>query len=129
MFVGYNSPGRKTISSSTSSRISTKQIRLIIDKLLGQSQRDSTSQTYLTIWRQFNKFVISLDVKPNSWEDRVTLFIGYKIENGIKSNTAKSYVSAIKKMLVDDGYPWDDQRVLLGSLTKACKIINDKVHI
>ena len=129
MFVGYNSPRRKTISSSTSSRISTKQIRLIIDKLVGQSQRDSTLQTYLTIWRQFNKFVISLDVKPNSWEDRVTLFIGYKIENGIKSNTAKSYVSAIKKMLVDDGYPWDDQKVLLGSLTKACKIINDKVHI
>ena len=29
---------------------------------------------------------------------------------------------------MDDGYPWDDQKVLLGSLTKACKIINDKVY-
>ena len=46
----------------------------------------------------------------------------------MKSTTVKSYVSAIKKILVDDGYPWNDQLVLLGSLTKACKIINDKVH-
>ena len=86
------------------------------------------SQNYLRVWRQFNKFVISLDVKPKTWEDRVTLFIAYKIENGMQSNTVKSYVSAIKRLLIDDGYPWDDQKVLLGSLTKACKLINDKVH-
>ena len=58
----------------------------------------------------------------------MTLFIAYKIESGLKSTTVKSYVSAIKKVLVDDGYPWDDQKVLLGSLTKACKLINDRVH-
>ena len=67
-----------TGSSSTSSRISTRHIQLIIDKLVGQSQRSSTSQNYLAVWRQFNKFVISLDIKPSSWEDRVTLFIGHK---------------------------------------------------
>ena len=115
-------------SSSNSSRISTKQIQLIIDKLIGQSQRNSTSNNYLRIWRQFNKFVINLDKKPNTWEDRVTLFIAHKIDQGMQSSTVKSYVSAIKKLLVDDGYPWDDQKVLLGSLTKACKIVNDKVH-
>ena len=47
----------------------------------------------------------------------------------MKSTTVKSYVSAIKKLLIDDGYEWDDQKVLLGSLTKACKLINDKLHI
>ena len=59
---------------------------------------------------------------------KVTLSIGYKIDNGMQSSTVKSYVSAIKKSLVNDGYPWDDQKVLLGLLTKACKVINDKVH-
>ena len=54
--------------------------------------------------------MINLDVKPTSWEDRVTLFIGYKIDQGINSSTVKSYVSAIKKMLTDDGYPWDDKK-------------------
>ena len=123
-----SSRSRFTGSSSTSSKISTRHLQLIIDKLVSQSRRSSTSKNYLGVWRQFNKFVISLDVKPNTWEDRVTLFIGHKIEQGMKSNTIKSYVSAIKKLLIEDGYPWDDQKVLLGSLTKACKLINDRVH-
>ena len=91
-------------SSSNSSRISTRHIQLIIEKLIGQTRKNSTTQNYLSIWRQYNKFVISLDVKPVSWEDRVTLFIGYKIENGMQSSTVKCYVSAIKKLLVEDGY-------------------------
>ena len=56
------------------------------------------------------------------------MFIGYKIDNGMQSSTVKSYFSAIKKMLVEDGYDWDDQKVLLGSLTSACKLINDRVY-
>ena len=129
-FSGYpiGPRSRYTGSTSNSSKISTRHIQLIIDKLVGQSRRNSTSTTYLRIWRQFNKFFINLDVKPLTWEDRVTLFIGYKIEQGMKSTTVKFYVSAIKKLLVEDGYPWDDQKVLLGSLVKACKLINDKVH-
>ena len=128
LFVDYFIDQKQKRSSSNSSRISTRQVQLIIDKLVSQSQRNSTSQNYLAIWRQFNRFVINLDVKPRTWEDRVTLFIGYKIDNGMQSSTVKSYVSAIKKLLVDDGYPWDDNKVIVGSLTKACKIINDRVH-
>ena len=100
---------------------------MIINRLLGQTNRSSTTKSYLGIWRQFNKFVISLDVKPNNWEDRVTLFIGYKINQGIQSSTVKSYVSAIKKTLMTDGYPWDDEKVMLGALTSACKLVNDIV--
>ena len=117
-----------TLSSSTSSRISSKHMQLIIDKLLGQTTRNSTTNNYLSIWRQFNKFVINLDKKPKLWEERVMLFIGYKIDQGMQSSSVKSYISAIKKMLVDDGYPWDDQKVLVASLTKACKLVNDRVR-
>ena len=45
----------------------------------------------------------------------------------MQSNTVKSYVSAIKKTLVMDGYRWDDNLVLIRSLSKACRIINDSV--
>ena len=134
LFVDYRKKERRSTSSqagstSNSSRISPKQIKLIIEKLVSQSNRDSTTRNYLGIWRQFNKFVIKLDVKPKSWEERVTLFLGYKIDNdGMQSATVKSYVSAIKKMLVSDGYQWDDKKILLGALTKASKIINDRVH-
>ena len=96
---------------------------------MGQTRRSSTTRTYLSIWRQFKKFVIRLDVKPKTWEDKVTLFVGYKIKQEMQSSTLKSYVSAIKKTLIEDGYDWDDKKILLGSLRKACKIVNDKVHV
>ena len=45
----------------------------------------------------------------------------------MQSNTVRSYVSAIKKTLIDDGYCWQDEKVLLSSLTRACRLINDRV--
>ena len=45
----------------------------------------------------------------------------------MQSGTVKSYISAIKKTLLNDGYVWDDSKVLLSSLTRACKIVNDRI--
>ena len=115
-------------SSSGTSRISSVDMERIVKNLMNKQHRDSTSKNYLSVWRQFNKFVINLDVKPQLWEDRATLFIGYLIDNGMQSSTVKSYVSAIKKMLMMDGYHWDDNLVLVRSLAKACRIINDRVR-
>ena len=115
-------------SESSSSKISAHSISLIIDKLKNKQHRDSTTKNYLTIWRKFNKFVIRLDVKPRMWEDWTSLFIAYMVEQGLQSASVKSYVSAIKSILVTDGYPWNDNRVLLMTLTKACRMVNDKVY-
>ena len=57
----------------------------------------------------------------------MSLFIAYKIDQGMQSSTVKCYVSAIKRTLIDDGYHWDDQKILLTSLTRACRLVNDKV--
>ena len=118
----------KKKSSDGSSKISTHSMENIVEKLLLKQHRDSTSKTYLTIWRQFNKFIISLDRKPKLWEDRATLFIGYLVDKGMQSGTIKSYISAIKKTLIADGYKWNDNLVLVRSLAKACKIVNDSVR-
>ena len=99
----------------------------LVQRLLNQKNRSSTVKTYLNIWRQFNNFVISLDVAPHSWEARTTLYIAYLIDNGKQSASIKSYVSAIKKLLVIDGYKWKDEEVLLNSLTKAWRLLNDRV--
>ena len=99
----------------------------LVQKLLNQQNRSSTVKTYLNIWRQFNNFVISLDVAPPSWEARTTLYIAYLIDNGRQSASIETYVSAIKKLLVIDGYKWKDEEVLLNSLTKACRLHNDRV--
>ena len=77
------------------------------------------------IWRSFNKFLQGLDSKPSKWEDRTTLFIGYMIDQGAQSATIKSYVSAIKCVLILDDYDWQEGRIALNTLTKACRLQND----
>ena len=88
----------------------------------------STTNNYLGIWRNLNKFLLSLDNKLlGSWEEKTALFGAYLVDNGIQSSTLKSYFSAIKHVLKLDGYNWDDNRVLLSSLVRSCKLENDKV--
>ena len=93
-----------------------------------KQHRDSTAETYLSVWRQFNSFLVKLDSRPKLWEDRATFFIAYLIDRGAQSSTVKSYVSAIKKTLLMDGYDWNDKLVLVRLLAKACRIINDTVR-
>ena len=103
-------------------------MELLVEKLLSQQNRKSTVKTYMNIWRQFNKFVMNLDVIPPTWQARTTLYIAYLIEDGKQSSSIKSYISAIKKLVMMDGYKWKDEDVLLNSLTKACKLLNDKAR-
>ena len=115
-------------TKSTSTSISTSAIQAIVDKLKCERNRISTRRNYHDIWRSFNEFFIKLDVKPESWEDRVTLFVGFLIEEkGAKSTTIKSYISAIRSVLKEDGIDLCENKFLLSSLTRACRFINDKV--
>ena len=106
---------KQTDSSDGSSRISTHDMKQIVERLMLKQHRDSTAETYLSIWRQFNRFIIKLDKKPELWEDRAILFIGYLIDRGMQSSTVKSYISVIKKTLIMDGYKWNDNLVLIRS--------------
>ena len=119
---------KRSSSSDSSSRISTAHMEAIVTKLISMQHRSSTAKNYLAVWRKFNKFVIELDRKPKLWEDCTTLFIGYLIDNGMQSSTIKSYVSAIKKTLIMDGYDWNDSLLQVRSLTRACRLINDMVR-
>ena len=57
---------------------------MLVDRLMADQTRRSTIRTYQCIWRQFNTFIISLDVIPPSWEERTTLFIAYLIQKECK---------------------------------------------
>ena len=41
----------------------------------------------------------------------------------------RSYVSAIKHILTIDGYDWNDDKVLLTVLVRACKLVNDQIRM
>ena len=51
------------------------------------------------------------------------------MENNRQSSTVRSYISAIKAVLQEDGVIIDQDNYLLTSLTKACKYKNDQVRI
>ena len=99
----------------------------ILESLKNNKNRRSTVKNYHQIWKQFNEFILKLDVKPNSWERRVALFCAYMVEKGSKSTTIHSYISALKNILVTDGYHWDESMILVESITKACRLMNDTV--
>ena len=128
--TGFIFLGKRSYSDkmSNSSRISTKSMEGILERLKSKTHRTSTQENYLSIWRQFNTFIIRLDKIPPTWEHRISLFGAYLVNNGIQSSTLKCYKSAIKAILRDDGYLIDESKILLNSLAKACKLVNDKVR-
>ena len=107
--------------------ISSNDIEDIIEKLKLQRHRDSTRENYYRIWKIFSRFYLRLDVKPNDWSDRLTLFVGYLISEKKQSVTVRSYISTIRSILIDDNIKFDADQSTLNSLTKACSYVNDKV--
>ena len=81
------------------------------------------------MWRNFSKFFFKLDVKPKNWEDRILLYTGFLINEGKKLQTVKSYISAIKAVLREDGFEISENRCLIKSLTRACRFCNDQVTL
>ena len=55
------------------------------------------------------------------------LFVAYLVDSGYRSQTCKSYISAIRKVLVEDGFHLSEDKCLLTSMTRACKLKNDRV--
>ena len=54
--------------------------------------------------------------------------MGHLIENRkLKSTTIRSYISAIKSVLQEDGLELNENKYLLSSLTRACRFSNDRV--
>ena len=114
-------------STSTATSISTQEIQQIVEKLKNQRHRSSTQRNYYLVWKNFNKFYLKQDKKPSTWSERLTLFVTYLIDNERQSSTVRSYISAIKAVLLTDGHKLDQDEFLLSSLTRACHIKNDKV--
>ena len=107
--------------------ISTEQIKMFVDRLKIEQFRSSTKKTYYSAWHTFNHFFLKLDNKPDEWEDRLILFVGFLIDQNSKSATIASYVSAIKVVLRLENIVIQEDRYLINSLTRVCRYRNDKV--
>ena len=126
-FPGTVKRNRDRSGSSKASAISSEEIEDIIKNLKFKRFQHSTRVNYFRIWRLFNEFFVKLDMKPESWEARLTLFVGFLIHNKKKSNTIKSYVFAIRAILYDTGIELSMDACLISSLTRACRLKNDRI--
>ena len=129
-FVGKrNRRVKDHVSTSTESErglLSTEHLRNILDKLRNQKHKSSTRKMHYGVWRKLNEFLVKLDYIPPAWEDKIALYCAYLVSvKNVQSSTLKSYLSAIKSVLADDGFIWEQDKVLLSSLIRSCKYEND----
>ena len=83
---------------------------------------------YHSIWRKFNQFVIKLDDIPQSWEQKLKLYCSHLVVDlHLQSSTVRSYASAIKQILISDGYTWNNDLFLMSIFTHSCKLKNDRL--
>ena len=127
MEVDVTSNHQRESGTSTSSMLSTAKISEFVESLRNQRNRSSTRENYYRVWKGFNKFFINLDQKPEFWEDKLTLFVGYLISKNRQSSTIKSYISAIKSVLLENRIKISEDKFLLSSLVRACRLKNDRV--
>ena len=73
--------------------------------------------------------MVSLDRKPENWEQRILLFTGQLIKEKKQSATVKSYISAIKAVLADIDIDINENTCLINSLTRACRLTNDTFRL
>ena len=76
-------------SSTTTSSISSRAMDNILQQLKQMRHRDSTCSNYYGIWKNFNKFILRLDIKPTNWEDRLVMYVAYLIHMKRCSTTIK----------------------------------------
>lgn len=114
-----------SIFSENDDQISTDWLELALDKLKGQGVKARTRKKYHSIFTKFLKFVHKLTRKPPTWEDKMNLYATYLKEKTRKSNTLKSYMSAIRHILTADGVVLDDEKLALQAIVRACKLEND----
>ena len=103
-------------------------MKQIVDKLQNQAYRDSTRMNYHGVWKSFSNFYLKLDVKPKSWDDRITLLVAFLIHTKKKSTTIKSYVSALRATLKSEGICMNHDNAVLATLIKACKLKNNTIQ-
>lgn len=84
---------------------------------------------YRRRWIAFNKFLQQFDYIPNTWEERLHIYAAHLIDNKKQSSTVRTYLTAIKQILKLADIDIREDKYLLTSLIKACKLKNDRLFI
>lgn len=110
-------------------KYSLQQYKRIKHIIKNHRLRKSTRKSYKKTWDRFNRFISQFDVIPPKWEDRIIVWATHLAENRKKSNTIKSYVSAIRYCLSLDGIKVNHSNCELAAIVQAARHMNDKLYV
>lgn len=95
----------------------------------GMRLRAKTRRMYRSRWIAFNQFLQQFDVMPETWEDRLHIYAAHLVDNKKQSSTVRTYLTAIRQILRLADIEIQEDKYLLSSLIRACKIKNDLLYI
>lgn len=110
-------------------KYSLAQYRRIKYIIKNHRLQPSTRKSYKKTWNRFNKFISRFDVIPPKWEDRIIVWATHLAENRKKSNTIKSYISAVRYCLSLDGIKVSHSNCELAAIVQAAKKANDELYV
>ena len=119
-----NSTYSGSCSSSDGTKLSLDYLTHIAKKFKTQNRQPSTKHTYKQAWYNFNDFLICMDKMPDSWNDRICLFVPQLIVEKHPPPIIQSYVSAVKAILREEGVEIEDNSVALAALIHSAKHVN-----
>ena len=79
-----------------------KELQLTADKLQWEQRYKTSKKTYYYGWRSFSNFILRLDERPDTWDEKLILFMAHLIGKH-PEQTIRSYVSAVRGILKEDG--------------------------
>lgn len=124
--------GIDNLSSSSSPdnpTYSYEQYQHILMMIKGMRLRAKTRKLYRNRWVAFNKFLLQFDIMPKTWEERLHIYAAHLVDNKKQSGTVRTYITAIRQILKLSDIEIKEDRYLLSSLIKACKLKNDRLYI
>lgn len=108
---------------------SREQYRFILSKIKGKRLRPKTKKFYRNRWVVFNRFIQQFDVMPDTWEERLHIYAAHLVDNKKQSSTVRTYITAIRQILRLADIEINEDKYLISSLVKACKLENDRLYI
>ena len=97
------------------------RLKEIVERLKREQICPRSQRTYHHAWHNFSKFMVRLDERPDTWTDSLVYFTANLIVEGHPKPTIKSYVSAVKHVLQEDGIQLEDNSLALSALLKSTK--------
>lgn len=110
-------------------KISLDLFSRIVERLSNDGIQPTTKIMYHSVWCNFNKFLLSFDDLPTTWEDKMVLYASFLADIGSSSSTVSSYMSAIRYVLRHDGIEINNSCCKLSSIIRACKLHNDVITV